>query len=220
MPGFKPLEFQRIEPDQGLARARAFRTSMGGRRSVREFTSEPIGRELLEELVRTAGTAPSGAHKQPWRFVVVTDPELKRRIREAAEAEEREFYERRITPEWAADLEFLGLDWRKEFLEVAPALIAVFRVDFDRDPVGGLRKNYYVLESVGIAVGMLLCAIHQAGLVALTHTPSPMKFLNGILGRPANERPFVLMPVGYPSPGAQVHDKPRKQLEDILRWNV
>lgn len=220
MSGFKPLEFQRIAPREGEARARAFYESMNRRRTVREFTSESISRELLQDVVRTAGTAPSGAHKQPWKFVVVTDPGVKRLIREGAEAEEREFYEHRITPEWAADLEFLGLDWRKEFLEVAPALIAVFRVDFEKGPGGELRKNYYVTESVGIAVGMLLCALHQAGLAALTHTPSPMKFLNGILGRPANERAFVLMPVGYPAPGAQVHDRPRKKLEEILQWNV
>jgi nitroreductase len=168
-------------------------------------------------LVRTAGTAPSGANKQPWRFVIVTDPELKRKIRVAAEREEKESYEHRMPEEWLEDLAALGTDWHKEFLEIAPALIAVFSIEYDIDGEK-TRKNYYVKESVGLAVGFLLAAIHNAGLVSLTHTPSPMHFLQSILNRPANERPFVLIPVGYPAENVKVPNIRRKQLEQISVW--
>jgi iodotyrosine deiodinase len=187
---------------------------MRARRSVRDFSPEPVPREVLEDLVRAAGTAPSGAHRQPWRFVVVGDPVLKARIREAAEREERESYERRMTPDWLADLAPLGTDWHKPFLETAPWLIAVFRVDWEHRR-GKRLPNYYVHESVGLACGLLLAAIHHAGLVALTHTPSPMGFLREILNRPANEKPFLLIPVGHPAPGAQVPTLERAPLDEI-----
>lgn len=187
------------------------------RRSIREFSPTPISRDVLEEIIRTASTAPSGANKQPWKFVVVTDPALKSAIRAAAEKEEKESYERRMPQEWLDDLEPFGTDWHKEFLEVAPALVAVFAENFVRNGET-TRKNYYVKESVGIAVGFLLAAVHNAGLVALTHTPSPMDFLGKILGRPDSERPFLLIPVGYPAPDARVPDIQRKPLENVMEW--
>jgi nitroreductase len=164
--------------------------------------------KVIEAAIRAAATAPSGANIQPWRFVVVTDPERKRRLREAAEAEEREFYTRRATPEWLQALAPLGTDWRKPFLEVAPALVVVFEVHRPRP--------YYVKESVGIAVGLLLATLHQAGLATLTHTPSPMRFLNEVCGRPREERAYVVIPVGYPAEGARVPDISRKPLEEVL----
>ena len=172
---------------------------------------------MLETLVRTASTAPSGANKQPWKFIVVTEPKLKQEIRLAAEKEERENYERRMPQEWLADLAALGTDWHKEFLEVAPALIVVFSIDYEMDEKKS-RKNYYVKESVGIAVGFLLAAIHNAGLVSLTHTPSPMGFLQKILNQPVNEKPFLLIPVGYPAEDVMVPDIKRKELEEVIVW--
>jgi nitroreductase len=218
MAPFVPLPFDRLPPEDQLKRARAFYATMNRRRTVREFSADPLPDGLIEWLVLAAGTAPSGAHKQPWRFVAVTDPGLKRSIREAAEEEERKFYEERATPEWLADLAPLGTDWRKPFLEIAPVLVVVFQVEYT--PLGGeIHKHYYVRESVGIATGMFLAAVHHAGLVALTHTPSPMAFLGRILGRPAHERPFVLIPVGYPAAGARVPDLARKPVREILVWN-
>ncbi len=218
MPDFDPLDYARPDPADQLERARAFHESLSRRRTVREFSAEPLPDGLLEWLVRAAGTAPSGAHKQPWRFVAVSEPALKHEIRLAAEAEEREFYERRASPEWLADLAVLGTDWHKPFLESAPVLVVVFQVEFDL--VGGVRrKHYYVRESVGLATGLFIAAAHQAGLVTLTHTPSPMGFLARILGRPGNERPFLLLPVGYPASGARVPRLVRKPLEEILVWN-
>ncbi len=184
---------------------------------MRDFSSEPVPRAVIEDLLRAAGTAPSGAHRQPWRFVAVSDPALKARIREAAEREERESYEHRMTPDWLADLAPLGTDWRKPFLETAPWLIAVFRVDWEMRR-GKRLPNYYVQESVGLACGLLLAAIHHAGLVALTHTPSPMAFLRGLLERPTNEKPFLLIPVGHPAPEAMVPDLMRARLEDIAAF--
>ena len=215
-----PLVFERLSETEQLRRARSFFEHMSRRRSVRHFAPDPVPRALLEDLLRTAGTAPSGAHRQPWRFVAVDDPRIKKEIRIAAEVEEREFYERRASREWLADLEFLGLDWNKEFLETAPWIVAAFKVDFERAAGGRTHKNYYVSESVGLAVGLFLCAVHTAGLVALTHTPSPMKFLNRILARTSNERPFVLMPFGFPAAEARVHTVPRKALEEIVQWNL
>jgi len=215
---FIPLAYERPAPDAQLARARAFYERCNRRRTVREFAPDPLPEGLLEWLVRTAGTAPSGANKQPWRFVAVTDPTLKRRIREAAEEEERAFYEQRATAEWLADLAPLGTDWRKPFLEIAPALVIVFQVDYEIDG-DRTRKHYYVRESVGLAVGLFIAAAHEAGLVTLTHTPSPMGFLARILDRPPNERPFLLLPVGYPAPDARVPDITRKPVEEILVWN-
>jgi nitroreductase len=192
--------------------ARRFYEVMRLRRSVRFFSDRPVSRETIEWVCRAAGTAPSGANKQPWRFVCVSDPALKKKIREGAEAEEREFYSRKANAQWLRDLEPFDTTPDKGFLEVAPWLIVVFKLAHDDD--GG--QTYYVNESVGIAVGMLLCAVHHAGLVALTHTPSPMKFLAEILERPAHERPFLLIPVGYPAPGCVVPDISRKPLNAIM----
>lgn len=217
--GHIPLAYERVPPVEARRRVEAFRDLMRSRRSVRFFSSGPVPTDLVDTAIEAAGTAPSGAHRQPWRFVVVTDPAVKRLIREAAEAEEREFYSRRATEEWLADLGPLGTDWTKPFLEEAPVLVVVFAVDFevalDADGKEHKHKAYYVQESVGIAVGLLLAALHSAGLVSLTHTPSPMGFLGRVLGRPRNERPFVLIPVGYPAAGATVPDLVRKRLDDI-----
>lgn len=219
MPRFVPYEFETLSDTERLLRAEDFHREMARRRSVRSFSDQPLPDGLLERLIATAGTAPSGANQQPWSFVVVTDPGLKREIRQAAEAEEREFYERRATSEWLSDLEPLGTDWVKDFLEVAPALIVVFRQSYGLRPDGATRKYYYTQESVGIATGLLITAIHRAGLVTLTHTPSPMHFLEKILNRPPNEKAFVLMPVGLPASGATVPDIHRKPLEEILSWD-
>ncbi|SCL34926.1 Nitroreductase [Micromonospora nigra] len=193
---------------------RAFADRMTTRRSIRHFSAEPVPREVVEEAVRAASTAPSGANLQPWRFVVISDPERKRRLREAAEAEEREFYSRRASDEWLRALAPLGTDWQKPFLEVAPVVIVVFEVH--QGP--NTPKPYYVKESVGIAVGLLITALHHAGLATLTHTPSPMRFLNSVCGRPAEERPYVVIPVGFPAPDATVPDLTRKPLEEVLVW--
>jgi iodotyrosine deiodinase len=216
---FIPLIFQTYPPEEQLKRARDFFALCQRRRSVRAFSNRPVSRELIETIIATAGTAPSGANKQPWKFVLVDDPNLKRDIRIAAEKEEKESYERRMPQEWLDDLEPLGTDWHKEFLEIAPYLIVVFREKY-RVEDGKLKKNYYVDESVGIACGFLLAAIHNAGLAALTHTPSPMNFLRDILHRPQNEVPYLLIPVGYPSEGALVPDIQRKPLEEILVVNT
>jgi len=213
-----PLDYRRPSPAESLAAAEAFRVRMNRRRTVRDFSPDPLPEGLVEQLVLAAGTAPSGANQQPWRFVAVTDPELKREIRQAAEAEEREFYEHRATPEWLADLAPLGTDWRKPFLEVAPVLVVIFQQDFERTD-DGPRKHYYVRESVGLAAGLFIAAVHTAGLVCLTHTPSPMGFLGRILGRPDGERPFLLLPLGYPAEGARVPDIGRKPLDEILVRN-
>lgn len=199
------------------AGARRFYETMRMRRSVRFFADRPVSEETIRWCVAAAGTAPSGANKQPWRFVAVGEPGLKREIRAAAEREEREFYERRATPEWLADLAPLGTGAEKPFLEVAPWLIVVFKLmKTDPDERGEQGKVYYVEESVGIATGLLIAAIHQAGLVTLTHTPSPMGFLSRVLGRPAHERPYLLLPVGYPSAACTVPDIRRKGIEEIL----
>ncbi|MEV4490375.1 nitroreductase family protein [Micromonospora coxensis] len=197
---------------QMVGAAREFADRMATRRSIRHFSSEPVPMEVVEEAVRAAGTAPSGANLQPWRFVVVTDVERKRRLRELAEAEEREFYARRASPQWLEAVAPMRTDWRKPFLEVAPVVIVVFEVhQGPRTP-----KPYYVKESVGIAVGLLIAALHQAGLATLTHTPSPMRFLNEVCERPAEERPYVVMPVGFPAPDAWVPDLERKPLSEVL----
>lgn len=189
---------------------------MDARRSVRQFAPDPVPRAAIELAIRAASTAPSGAHQQPWTFVAVADPDVKHRIRVAAEAEERRNYEGgRMPPEWREAVARLGTDWHKNFLDVAPWLVVLFeQVHGIRDD-GTVRKHYYARESVGIACGMFISAIHRMGLVTLTHTPSPMGFLRQILGRPANERPFVLLPVGYPAPDAVVPDLRRKALEGV-----
>ncbi len=217
MPEFIPYKPLQYSEEEQLLRAKSYFELCNKRRTVREFSEKPVSRELLETILRTAGTAPSGANKQPWRFVIVTEPELKKEIRIAAEKEERESYEHRMPQQWLDDLAVLGTDWHKEFLEIAPALIVVFSIEYEKEE-GNLKKNYYVKESVGIAVGFLLAAIHNAGLVSLTHTPSPMNFLQKILQRPENERPFLLIPVGYPADGVQVPDIKRKSLDEITLW--
>jgi len=209
-PKFIPLEFERLSPEEQSARAAAYLEAMQRRRTVRDFSPEPVPFSLIETAIRTAMTAPSGANRQPWKFVVVTDAETKRRIREAAENEERAFYEHRAPSEWLEALAPLGTDWRKPFLEIAPYLIVVFRVDYSvgKNAAGAevKSKNYYVQESVGIACGLLLSSLHLAGLATLTHTPSPMGFLSKVLNRPKNEKPYLLIPVGYPAADAQVPD--------------
>jgi nitroreductase len=214
-----PLTFDRLPADEQRRRAREFLARIATRRTVRQYSSEPVPGEVIDAAIAAAASAPSGANMQPWRFAVVRDAEVKRRIREAAEAEERESYERRMPDEWLDALAPLGTDWRKPFLEIAPVLIVVFRVDYavERDAAGAERhvKHYYVSESVGIACGFLLAALHWAGLATLTHTPSPMGFLAEILGRPKNEKPYLLIPVGYPAPGAEVPDIRKKGMEDV-----
>jgi nitroreductase len=214
-----PLDFERLSTAEGRARARAFLASVRRRRTVREFSPDAVPLDVVDTAIEAAATAPSGANRQPWRFVVVCDPAVKKKIREAAEAEERDFYERRAPAEWLADLAPLGTDWHKPFLDTAPYLIVVFRLDYEPERLadGSARshKNYYVQESVGIAVGILLTALHTAGLATLTHTPSPMGFLAEILGRPKNERPYLLIPVGYPADGARVPDIARKPLSEV-----
>jgi nitroreductase len=214
---FIPYSPPRFTVDEQRTRVQHFYEYSNLRRSVRTFSGEPIPRDILETIILTAGTAPSGANKQPWRFVVVTDPMTKKEIRTAAEKEEQENYEHRMSDEWLRDLEPFGTDWHKDFLETAPALIVVFSVSYDKTEEQ-IRKNYYVKESVGIACGFLLAAIHHAGLVALTHTPSPMDFLSKILRRPENEKPFLLIPVGYPAKETMVPDISRKPLNDICVW--
>lgn len=200
------------------AEAQAFCEAMASRRSVRDFSPDPVPRDLVEWAVRTAATAPSGANRQPWTFVAVADSATKRAIRLAAEEEEREFYERRAPAEWLAALAPLGLDWHKPFLEIAPWLVVVFEQVAGTTPDGTPLKHYYSKESVGIAAGLLIAAFHRMGLATLTHTPSPMAFLAEILGRPATERAMLLLPVGYPAVDARVPDIGRKPIEDVLVW--
>jgi len=216
-PKYIPLDFIRLSPEEQQARGENFYELMRRRRTVREFSAEDVPFELVERAIATAGTAPSGANMQPWRFIIVRDAEVKKRIRVAAEAEERASYEGRMPARWLKRLAPLGTDWHKPFLEIAPYLIVVFRLDYLADEATGeTEPTYYASESVGIATGMLLAALHLAGLATLTHTPSPMRFLGEILGRPKNEKPYVLIPVGYPAEGARVPDISRKPLEDIL----
>lgn len=216
---FIPLDFNRLSPEKQQRRAVEFYELMKRRRTVREFSPEPVPFELIELAIKTAGVAPSGANQQPWRFVVVSNPEIKRQIRLAAEEEERENYGGRFPDEWLQALAPLGTDWHKEFLEIAPYLIVVFKIDYgvESTPDGGERriKHYYVNESVGIACGMLLAALHNAGLATLTHTPNPMGFLSEILKRPKNEKPYLLVPVGYPADGVKVPDITKKRFEEI-----
>lgn len=208
------LAFERIPDPEMIRRARAFREEIEKRRSVRHFAPDPIPMEAIDECIAAAGSAPSGANRQPWTFVVVTAPEVKRAIREAAEEEERLNYGERMSEEWLEALAPLGTTWEKPFLEIAPALIVVFRHSYGEE-AGKHVKNYYTMESVGIAVGFLLAALHHAGFATLTHTPSPMGFLQRILGRPENEKAFVLIPVGYPAEGCVVPDIARKGLDEI-----
>ena len=214
-PKFIPLDFKKISSDEQSRRSNDFFEMLRRRRTVREYSDRAVPFELIEKAVATAGTAPSGANLQPWRFVVVKDAEIKRKIREAAEKEEYESYHNRMSEKWLRRLAPLGTNEHKPFLEIAPYLIVVFRINsFVED--GETEPTYYSQESVGIAVGMLLAALHNMGLATLTHTPSPMKFLQEILGRPKSEIPFVLIPVGYPADGARVPDINRKELAEIM----
>lgn len=210
-----PYISKEFSEEEMLVRSREFYSIMNKRRTVREFASKPIPNELLELLILTASTAPSGANKQPWTFCVVTNPDTKSKIRQAAEEEEYKAYHGGMPEEWLEDLSYLGTDWHKDFLEIAPALIVVFRNSYDIIN-GKKKKNYYVQESVGLACGFLLAAIHHVGLVALTHTPSPMNFLQEILNRPENEKPFLLIPIGYPAQNTTVPDISRKTIQEIL----
>lgn len=222
---YQPLIFERLTPDEQLARSRQFLARMRSRRTVRDFSSEPVRFELIENAIAAAGTAPSGANQQPWTFVVVSNPEIKRQIRLAAEAEEKESYQHRMSQEWLDALAHLGTDWHKPHLEIAPYLIVVFRQAYGLkvDPQTGEEtkiKHYYTEESVGIAVGFLLASLHQAGLATLTHTPNPMGFLSEILQRPPNERAYVVIPVGYPAENARVPVITKKPLDEIMvRWD-
>ncbi len=209
-------ERERLPREQMIAAAREFLKTIRLRRTVREFSSEPVPDEVIELAIEAAASAPSGANLQPWKFVVVRDPGVKSRIRVAAEAEEYENYHGRMPDEWLRALAPLQTDWHKEFLEIAPVLIVVFKEDYGIDAIGGHVTHYYVNESVGIACGFLLAALNSAGLATLTHTPSPMGFLREILGRPKNEKPFLLVPVGYPAEGCRVPDIRKKPLGDVM----
>ena len=213
--GFKKLDFKEFSKEEMLARSTSFLNDIVSRRTVREFSARPVPIEVIENCIQSAASAPSGANKQPWQFVIVQDPEVKSKIRDAAEVEEKEFYGHRATKEWLEDLNQFGTDWHKPFLEIAPYLIVVFRQIYDVEDDGSHRKNYYVSESVGIASGFLLAALHNAGLATLTHTPSPMNFLGEILERPANEKAYLLIPVGYPDDDAEVPEITKKPFDEI-----
>jgi iodotyrosine deiodinase len=217
-PVFEPLDFQFHDERAMRERANAFLASMRRRRTVRDFSTRPVPREIIEAAVMTAATAPSGANQQPWTFVCISDAEAKAKIRVAAEEEERAFYEGRAGDEWLAALKRLGTDWRKPFLETAPWLIACFGQRYGIAPDGSHIKHYYVPESVGIAMGFLITALHEAGLATLTHTPSPMGFLNEICGRPSHEKAYVLLVAGYPADGCTVPVIEKKTLEEVSGW--
>ncbi|HRK55621.1 MAG TPA: nitroreductase family protein [Cyclobacteriaceae bacterium] len=218
--GYEFIEYhhESYSEKETVKRSQSFYKWMDERRTVRDFSDKPIPKEVIDNIILTASTAPSGAHKQPWTFCVVSDPAIKSQIRKAAEEEEFESYNSRMPPEWLEDLKPLQTDWHKPFLEVAPYLIIVFKKTYDLSPEGAKKTNYYVAESVGLACGFLLTAIHHAGLVALTHTPSPMNFLTKLLKRPENERPFLLIPVGYSTEETYVPHLKRKPLEDIATY--
>ncbi len=215
--GFRHIRYTAplIEPEEMIRRSASFYEEATHRRSVRSFSDREVPMQVMENLIRAAGTAPSGANKQPWTFCLIGDKEVKRKIREVAEKEEYESYHNRMPEEWLDDLKKIGTDWHKPFLESAPWLIVAFRRVYETDKAGNKKNNYYVTESIGLACGMLLTAIYHAGLAALTHTPSPMNFLTEILERPDNERPFLLIPVGYPAEETYVPDISRKPLEEI-----
>ncbi len=217
-PGFIRLEFQELAADEMLSHAQAFYEQMDQRRTTRNFSDREVPREILELAIKTASTAPSGAHLQPWTFVAISNPDLKARIREAAEAEERRFYEERIPEAWAEVLEPLGTDNVKEHITDAPWIVALFRHSQRERPNGEMAPTYYAQESCGIAAGIFVTAIHQMGLCTLTHTPSPMGFLREILGRPDHEHAMLLMPVGYPADDARVPDLKRKSLDGVSEF--
>lgn len=218
-PIFKPFsEYQEFPVEEMKARAAKFYADIRRRRTVREFSDRPVPREIIEHCLLAAGTAPNGANLQPWHFVVISDPAIKKQIRQAAEEEERAFYQERAPQEWLEALAPLGTDEHKPFLETAPYLIAIFAQNYGLTPDGNKVKHYYATESVGIATGMLITAVHNAGLASLTHTPSPMGFLNEILNRPSNERPFLILVVGYPAEDAQVPVITKKPLDEIATF--
>lgn len=220
-PRFVPLPgYQRLSPAQMLERAQAFYAQMELRRTTRHFATDPVPRELIELAILTAGTAPSGAHRQPWRFVAISDPALKQQIRDAAEAEELKTYSERMTDEWREALHPLGTDHIKEHITDAPWVVVLFAQKYGINPDGSHRKNYYVDESVGIAAGMFITAIHQMGLVTLTHTPNPMAFLRDLLGRGVHEKAVLLLPVGYPRADARVPDLQRLPLDAIASFKI
>lgn len=216
---FVPYRTNRYELETMRRRGHDFLDELRGRRSIRHFSDEVVPRELVETAILAASTAPSGANKQPWKFVAINDPRLKHEIRVAAEEEERQFYERRATPEWLEDLRPLGTNWEKEFLDVVPWIVVVFAETYSIVE-GEKRKHYYVQESVGLACGLFIAALHRMGLCTLTHTPSPMGFLNRLLERPKNERPFILFPIGFPAPDATVPDIGKKSLEEVSVWKT
>ena len=215
--GFPYLRYQpeRIDPAEGLDRGLELYEELDERRSVRFFSDAPVPRELIEIAIRAASTAPSGAHQQPWTFVAISDPSIKAKIRQAAEAEERKSYEGRMSEEWLEALRPLGTGWDKPYLETVPWIVVVFAQNYGCKPDGSKRKHYYVKESVGIACGLFIAALHRMGLATLTHTPSPMGFLADILERPENEKAFVLLPVGYPAPDCRVPDITKKDLDEV-----
>jgi len=215
MATFAPLQHHRLSAEESARRAHEFSQHVDTRRTTRHFSTEPVPREWIEQAIRAGGTAPSGAHQQPWTFVAVSDPALKQRMREAAEEEERRFYAERITPEWRAALEPLGTDAVKTHLTDAPWVVVLFRQSHGFDTDGSKRTFYYTQESCGIAAGLFITALHTMGLVTLTHTPSPMAFLADLLERPSNEKAFLVMPVGYPAPDARVPALTRKSLGEI-----
>jgi len=216
---FIPLRnYQQYSEDEMLKRSQAFYQDIKRRRTIRDFSDTSVPRDVIENCIKAAGSAPSGANLQPWHFVVISNADIKKKIRIAAEEEEKEFYSNRAPKEWLEVLEPLGTDENKPFLETAPYLIAIFYKSYDLLPDGRQVKNYYSIESTGIATGVLITAIHNAGLASLTHTPSPMNFLNDILGRPKNERPFLLLVVGYPAPDAKVPDIKKKSLQEFASF--
>ncbi len=218
-PVFLPLTtYREYSRDEMKERIKKFREDMLRRRTVRQFSSRPVPREVIEDCLRVAGAAPSGANQQPWHFVAVSDPKMKHQIREAAEKEEYDFYHGRAPDEWLEALAQLGTDEHKAYLETAPYLIAIFAQTYGLTPIGNKVKNYYVMESVGIATGMLITAVHMAGLVSLTHTPSPMGFLNKLLDRPTHEKAFLLLVVGYPGEEARIPDISKKPLKEIATF--
>jgi nitroreductase len=218
MPTFERLQYARLTPEESARRAAGFAQHLHQRRTTRHFSPDPVPREWIADAIRAAGTSPSGAHQQPWTFVAISDAALKQRMREAAEVEEREFYANRITPEWRAALEPLGTDEVKSHLTDAPWVVVLFRQSYGINADGSKRTFYYTQESCGIAAGFFIAAIHTMGLVTLTHTPSPMGFLGELLERPANEKAFLVLPVGYPATEAQVPALSRKSLDDIAVW--
>lgn len=213
-----PFSRERYSDEEIAKRTKEFFNWADERRSVRDYTSEPIPREVMENLIMTGSTAPSGAHKQPWTFCLISNAQLKSKLRVLAEEEEKKSYEGRMSDEWLEDLAPLGTDWEKEFIDVAPWIVIIMKRPFEYQEDGSKRQNYYVNESVGLAAGFFLMAVHNAGLVALTHTPSPMNFIAKALDRPNNERPFLLIPVGHPAKNAEVPDIRRKEKEDVIAF--